>query len=275
MNFWWVNHKQTYRAELEGGFIWSPKTSSNGSRNQSYDNLTKVSIGDIIFSYAYAEIKAVGAVIEACKESTKPSEFGKAGEAWEEVGWYVKVKWVRLDYPFIPKNHITTIAPLLPEKYSPISKEGNGQQNSYLAAIDSVLADHLLKLTGEGQKMPKEVADLLDDVEEATIVATNIISDTEKEQLVKSRRGQGIFRDNLKRLEKCCRVTGVSDERLLVASHIKPWRDASNEERLDGSNGLFLSPHVDRLFDRGLISFSEGGYILIADESVTEVLIQW
>jgi len=54
----------------------------------------------------------------------------------------------------------------------------------------------------------------------------------------------------------------------LVASHIKPWRVSTNEERLSGSNGLLLSPHVDKLFDRGWISFSDEGEILIAKQAV-------
>jgi hypothetical protein len=51
----------------------------------------------------------------------------------------------------------------------------------------------------------------------------------------------------------------------LRASHIKPWRDAtSHEERLDGDNGLLLTPSVDHLFDRGFISFENGGRLLVS-----------
>ena len=42
----------------------------------------------------------------------------------------------------------------------------------------------------------------------------------------------------------------------LNARHIKPWRDASDAERLDGANGLLLAPHIDHLFDEGCITFS-------------------
>lgn len=71
---------------------------------------------------------------------------------------------------------------------------------------------------------------------------------TEKEQLIKARRGQGVFRTRLESIEDSCRLTGATNTRMLVASHIKPWRDCSNVERLDGNNGLLLSPHVDKLF---------------------------
>ena len=58
IQYWWVNHKQTYKAELEGGYIWSPKENQNGARNQTYINLTLVRPGDVVVSYAGAEIRA-------------------------------------------------------------------------------------------------------------------------------------------------------------------------------------------------------------------------
>ncbi|MFE8730531.1 HNH endonuclease, partial [Aeromonas hydrophila] len=88
-------------------------------------------------------------------------------------------------------------------------------------------------------------------------IQASTLNATEKQQLVKSRRGQGIFRANLEKVELACRVTGVTNTALLIASHIKPWsRCANNAERLDGNNGLLLSPHIDKLFDRGWITFS-------------------
>jgi predicted restriction endonuclease len=62
----------------------------------------------------------------------------------------------------------------------------------------------------------------------------------------------------------CCAVTEVDDTALLVASHIKPWRDCSNSERLDPYNGFLLLPHLDHLFDKGFISFEDSGEILIS-----------
>jgi len=64
------------------------------------------------------------------------------------------------------------------------------------------------------------------------------LSQTEKEAIIMARRGQGIFRERLINKYKSCIVTGISDERLLVASHIKPWRSADNFERLSSDNGL-------------------------------------
>jgi predicted restriction endonuclease len=71
---------------------------------------------------------------------------------------------------------------------------------------------------------------------------------------------QTFFRSNLLKLwDGACAVTGVSDPRVLRASHIKPWKDSSNEEKLDRNNGLLLIPDLDVLFDEGLITFQTDG----------------
>ena len=90
------------------------------------------------------------------------------------------------------------------------------------------------------------------------------IPETEKQQLVLSRRGQGKFRENVSRIETHCRVTRVNRPEHLIASHCKPWRDSDNAERLDGENGLLLTPSIDHLFDRGFISFENDGELLVS-----------
>ena len=65
-------------------------------------------------------------------------------------------------------------------------------------------------------------------------------------------------------IERRCRITGVQKIVHLVASHCKPWRDSTNEERLDGENGLLLTPTIDHLFDRGFIGFENDGTLIIS-----------
>ena len=89
---------------------------------------------------------------------------------------------------------------------------------------------------------------------------------TEKESIVKSRIGQGLFRDRVVELWGSCSVTGLGNLTLLRASHIKPWRDSTNQERLDPMNGLLLQPTLDHLFDLGLISFDETGAVLFSSQ---------
>lgn len=87
---------------------------------------------------------------------------------------------------------------------------------------------------------------------------------TEKNILTTRRNGQEIFRKKL--LERCpfCPITLIDDERLLIASHIKPWRICNDKERLDPHNGLMFTPNIDRLFDQGFITFSDAKEMLLS-----------
>ena len=89
---------------------------------------------------------------------------------------------------------------------------------------------------------------------------------TTKKRLVDSRLGQGDYRKSLISLWGKCSVLGVENLALLKASHIKPWCQSTNLERLDRFNGLLLSPSLDAAFDSGLISFEDSGGILISSK---------
>jgi len=67
------------------------------------------------------------------------------------------------------------------------------------------------------------------------------VNETDREAIVRARRGQGLFKQRVMRIETHCRITGVDNPNYLLASHCKPWRDSSNEERLNGENGLLLT----------------------------------
>jgi putative restriction endonuclease len=271
MRHWWVNHKQTSRQEIEGSYLWSPKKNRNGARNVTYDNMTRAAPGDVVFSYVDGKIGAVGVVIDRIRTAPTPEEFGKKAGQWQtDAGWLLPVRFEVLGQPLLPKNHITQLAPLLPRKHSPIRATGNQNQGVYLAEIPPKLAALLQNLLG-GQlerieeKIAIETDDQLTDaaIEEEIWQRTNL-GPRQKRQLINARIGQGIYRENVERIEKTCRVTGVPDRRHLRASHIKPWKLSDDREKLDGFNGLLLSPHVDHLFDRGHISFAENGQMLIS-----------
>lgn len=99
------------------------------------------------------------------------------------------------------------------------------------------------------------------------VVLTNdaVIDETTRQQLVNARIGQGKFRRDLLAYWRRCSVTGyAAAPSMLVASHIKPWSQSNNTERLDPFNGLLLLPSIDRAFDQGLISFDSTGKIIIS-----------
>ncbi|QGL95612.1 MULTISPECIES: HNH endonuclease [Stenotrophomonas] len=88
------------------------------------------------------------------------------------------------------------------------------------------------------------------------------------------RTKQRLFRERLIGIEKGCRLTGIEDLRFLRASHIKPWADSTHSERVDGENGLLLAPHADLLFDRGWISFSSSGHLLVSSGLPSDVQVR-
>ena len=90
-------------------------------------------------------------------------------------------------------------------------------------------------------------------------------NETERKGLVTSRVGQGYYRQKIiERWEGKCPVSGLSIIPILIASHIVPWSQSNDEEKLDVNNGILLSPNVDALFDKCLISFKNDGSILIS-----------
>lgn len=87
---------------------------------------------------------------------------------------------------------------------------------------------------------------------------------TEKEALVKIRIGQSQLRTQKLRQQTCCEICGVQTKELLIVSHIKPWAESNDTEKLDIENTLLLCPVHDALFDKGFISFDARGRIKIS-----------
>ena len=150
-----------------------------------------------------------------------------------------------------PRGPMETLGSVMPES----DREGHAQWR-----MDEAIAD---ALEAVGWVSSADVAPALS--------ASPGERETEREALVKSRMGQGIFRSEAIALWGCCAVTGCALSQILVASHIVPWKDATNQERLDPFNGLLLTPNMDRLFDQFLIAFNDDGSILLSKSLSAEM----
>jgi hypothetical protein len=284
MRYWWVNQGKTFREERQGGYLWSPKRKKGRDgkatvRNPFYEYMREVAPGDVVFSYKDSHIIACGIITSYCYESPKPDEFGKLGENWEQIGWRVDVSYLDPE-PFKPKDHLNLIESFLTEQHSPLKPNGGGKE-FYLTKISEQFAAVITNLLGEtGKLCIKEANNLslhdstekfsnsIDEQVEQKIAkeieAQIEIPETTRTAIVKARIGQGIFREEVSKIEKFCRLTGVEDADHLIASHIKPWKDSDNQERLSRFNGLMLTPTADHLFDKGFISFSDTGNLIYA-----------
>lgn len=90
------------------------------------------------------------------------------------------------------------------------------------------------------------------------------VSESEKESYVKVRLTQGKFKNRLMEKYDNCLICSIENPKLLIGSHIKPWKNSNNYERVDVNNGLLLCPNHDKLFDRGLVSFNAEGRIMLS-----------
>jgi len=109
-----------------------------------------------------------------------------------------------------------------------------------------------------------EIERILADENALQIQQDEQILATEKESIIKARIGQGLYRSRIIKKYGKCVITGITDERVLIAGHIKPWVYSSNEERLSQENGVLLSPTFDALFDKGFISFRNTGMVMLS-----------
>jgi hypothetical protein len=292
MRYWWVNQGQTYREERDGGYLWSPKRKRGRDgqanvRNPFYEYMREVAPGDMVFSYRDGHIVSCGVITSYCYESPKPDEFGSIGQNWSLIGWRVDVRY-QDPKPFRPKDWLGRIAPFLLEEHAPLKMNGGGKE-FYLTKISAEFAGVIIEALGNTARLCREEASHLSLHDSTEKFANGVeeqvekyledrirgdvqIPETTRLAIVQARVGQGSFREEVSRLEKSCRLTGVEDSDHLIASHIKPWKDSDNRERLSGHNGLMLTPTPDHLFDKGFISFSDDGRLLYAARVNREAL---
>lgn len=282
MNYWWVNQGQTHNHEVPGGYLWAPKLDKIGRHRLAYDLMLRLEPGDCVFSYFGGSIRAVGVVITGARTCPRP-DFKFANQFWNEDGRLVDVEFRELETPFDPKSMLDEYQLLGPAIHGPINTKGRANME-YLYAVPENLGAlyqtacsiDLKEIEIEGlAEREIEVADETTYKEDARIRARTDIGPTEIRALCLARRGQGLFKKEVAHFEKSCRLTGVTDMRHLRASHVKPWSRSDDAERLDGTNGLLLSPHVDHLFDRGYLSFAKNGRVLRSRTLDTDVIGRW
>ncbi len=278
MAFWWVNQNQTWRHEIYGEYLWAPKLDANGRHTHFYDNMTRLLPGDIVLSHFNGALRYAGVVDESATTSRKP-DFGFSGGYWSDEGWSVAMRFVEFAEPVKPQDHLGLYNQVAPERYGPMNSQGRVNQQ-YLFELPAVLGAQYLSRGGLTEESVKAAVRYDPSIERLILEAEVILNDpeltvTEKHVLARARVGQGIYKEQVRHYEPGCRLTGLSESKYLIASHMKPWRDSNNTERLDGHNGLLLSPHVDYLFDRGLITFENSGRVVASVQLHTAVPQLW
>ena len=278
MAYWWVNQNRTWRDEIPGEYLWAPQVGADGRGRVFWSNMTALQPGDIVFSHFGGALHYAGVVVSTAATDRKP-DFKFAGSSWNDIGWSVEMRYVELRAVVQPKDHLAFYNQVAPEKYAPMTSAGRVNQQ-YLFALPLELGEFYLRLGGLTREEVTSMARVDPSVESVISEAEEALSNpalamTERHVLARARLGQGRFKEAVRRFEPACRLTGVADSRYLIASHMKPWSTSDNRERLDGHNGLLLSPHVDNLFDRGLITFATSGKVAVSPNLNPEISSRW
>src|ERR1700722_10413309 len=146
MAFWWVNQNQTWRHEIFGEYLWSPRLDARGRQSHFYDNMTLLAVGDMVFSHFDGALRYVGLVTSHAVASRKPN-FGFAGSYWSDDGWSVEMRFTENPIPIKPQDHLDFYLQVAPERYGPMNSQGRVNQQ-YLFGIPSVLGTYYMGLTG-------------------------------------------------------------------------------------------------------------------------------
>ena len=268
-----VMQGQTYHEEKEMGIIWSQQQDKGGSTPHSWERMKEVQKDDRIFHYVKGYITAISVAKGAYRTAPRPEQLSTQ-PGWNEEGFLVETNYHELDVPLSVKEHFPCILPLLPVKYSAFQEDGNGNQG-YLYPCNEKLAIQFLELISDlniytvDQEQLEFSIDQVKSTERNTLIP--VLAEAESEVKTKLRLGQQNFRKGVLPLwNSQCAICGISLPELLQASHSKPWKDGTNEERIDPFNGLLLCRNHAGLYEKGFIAFDGSGRLHISGEIAEE-----
>lgn len=189
MAYWWVSQNRTYKHERTGEFLWAPKADKAGHTPHHWATMTQVQSGDVIFSYVDQNILAISIAKSAASTSLRPKEFPDQ-ELWKQEGLRIDVEFRDLKPPLHVPQIVSQLQPLLPARYSPLTRDGTGVQG-YLFAIPAAAGRRLLSLIDAEQQ---QAGTTTVDAEIEIGIRSSNLDATTKKALVDCRVGQGLFR---------------------------------------------------------------------------------
>lgn len=246
MNYWqfkisnkaWIkDDAQEYTSLKEKGYIYEQR----GVHRHNMNNC----IGDIVFHYNNKETKEFVRGIYLMSEIIS-NVYDSEGKACIKLKVLKDLRKKTYDYEIDFLN--------IHEYYNTTKLRGRAQ---VYEKIDSDFKpENLYKMIFNESYIKLDL----------DVINTLSLDETEIQSMMSIRKGQNKFREKLIDYWNGCSITSSDMIDILVASHIKPWKNSNNQERLDVYNGLLLLPNLDKLFDKGYISFDERGYILISSK---------
>lgn len=259
MNHYIVMQGHTYEDEKSSKMIRTPLQDKGGMIPQSWLRMKKIVVGDRLFHYVRGEIVAISVALAACEPAVSHE-----GEPLN----IVRLEYYELEYPLLVKEYFPTIKPLLPIKYSPFNNKGVGV-SGYLFPCNDELALHLLAIISELNIYKIEELQL--ELAINTVITKDlkdiipVITESEASLKRSIRIGHDLYTSNLTPLwHGECAICQINIPSMLQASHSKPWRESTDEERIDGYNGILLCQNHAVLYKKGYITFDGTGKIILS-----------
>ncbi|WP_109095438.1 HNH endonuclease signature motif containing protein [Azospirillum sp. TSH64] len=267
MAVWWVNVGQEYKSQREAGVLWCPNKTrrKDGSLTEPqwhWEMMASVKVGEVIVCCRKNLITGLCVAKEtAIPNSEKPLGLDAQHKKWHEIGWKLPVEFIDAKPALDRKDTLSGIT--LPKEHrGPFSSRGLNQVYfcqipvSVASKIVEAISANIQGVSGIGLE---------------TLVARSVPDKTTRTAVVEARVGQGQFRSDLMKIwsGKCC-ATGTSRPEMLRASHIVPWSECDNADRINPYNGLLLNPSYDAAFDKNLITLDDNGNWLVSPDLTPE-----
>ena len=256
MAFFWVNIGGSYKEVQEQNYLWAPQygMDKNGKRFllPSWETMKYVKSGDIIFCNKDREIVYVATAIANSEPAPRP--HNRSFDKWEREGTRVNLELTVLDHPIDISQFCDIFINVFNELSKPkVFAETGSCTQTYMCEIPEAAARMVASFIQDDVSL--DFSNGPTKVKEAT--------GSSKQTTILARVGHGPYREKLFRIwGGRCAVTGIAVGSILNASHIVSWSISNEKEKVDPYNGLPLIPNLDRLFDRGMISFDDNGCLL-------------
>jgi putative restriction endonuclease len=247
--YFWVNQGATHKDEVAGGCLWAPERFLDGSKLVHWESMTLVQPGDIMFAYANGHLR--GYAVATASAAPMPRPYVSGAPYSPAQGGRIVFCDYKLSASPIPFSDIVSNQALAVELSS--------GENAVLNSAGKVAQKYLCRITPTAGMALSSILG----ISAIATAATQPLPKTTVQLLIDARVGQGKYRaDLLAAFGGFCPITGLSEPRLLRASHIRPWSESSNADRLDPQNGLLLAAGLDAAFDCGFVGFSQAGALI-------------
>lgn len=272
VNFYWVNIGTSFKEVAEFKFLWAPKNTVNQNGQPIIDAgwkaVPNVQKGDILFCNYKGSLIHIAVATKDAYESERPEN--RSFDQWKKDGYKVDIDLHTLAYPIPNSDFKDEFIPMFNDKCVPkLFAQNKSVSQKYMVKLPAAAGVFILDLVGD------EALNIQDSIASNSARGSNQTAPEgyDKEVTAKARVGQGKFRQDVMVVwNDTCAVTGLNIRELLIASHILPWQLSDPHQKVDKFNGLALSPNIDKLFDKGFISFDDKGKILVKSSLSADTL---